>query len=204
MSNTFRLGFLSHVEGTGDARRIYREALELFVAADELGFDSCWVAQHHFEEDAGRLPSPFPFLAAVAERTRHIHVGTAVAVLPFENPIRLAEDAAVVDTLSGGRLELGVGSGGNPGEFQTFGLDVEQRRQLTSDGLLTLQRALHNESLGSGGQRLQPAVPALADRVWQSVYSATGAQYAARHGVGLLINRAVYEREEPSDQLQVP
>lgn len=204
MGNPFRLGFLSHVEGAGEARHVYRDALELLVAADELGFDSGWVAQHHFTDKIGRLPSPFPFLAAVAERTRQIHVGTAVVVLPFEHPLRLAEDAAVVDTLSGGRLELGVGSGGDPAEFQAFGIDVERRRELTSDGLVALQRALRGEELEPTGRRLQPPAAGLAGRLWQSVYSATGAEYAAQHGVGLLINRAAYESAEPSDLVQVP
>ncbi len=84
-SNPFRLGFLTHVEGADDPQRIYRETLELFVAADALGFEVGWVAQHHFDK-AGRLPSPFPLLAAAAARTRHIRLGTAVVVLPFENP----------------------------------------------------------------------------------------------------------------------
>jgi len=203
MANPFRLGFLTHVEGAGDPQQIYRETLELFVAADALGFEVGWVAQHHFDK-AGRLPSPFPLLAAAAERTQRIHLGTAVVVLPFENPIRLAEDAAVLDMLSGGRLELGLGSGADPAEFQAFGLDVERRRELTTDGLHALQGILSGAPLGASGLRLHPPAPGLNQRLWQSVYSAPGAQYAARHGVGLLINRAVYDSDAPSDQLQAP
>ena len=204
MSNPFRLGFLTHFEGEGDARQIYEETLQLFVAADELGFNSAWIAQHHFKDRVGRLPSPLPFLAAAAQRTQRLHLGTAVVVLPFEHPIRLAEDAAVVDTLSGGRLELGVGSGGDPAEFAIFDLDIEQRRELTSGGLQRVQRALQGEPLSAAGLTLQPSAPALAGRLWQSVYGAAGAEYAARHGVGLLINRAAYESEEPSDLVQAP
>jgi alkanesulfonate monooxygenase SsuD/methylene tetrahydromethanopterin reductase-like flavin-dependent oxidoreductase (luciferase family) len=74
----FRLGFLSHLHGSSEPGQLYRDYVELFVAAEELGFDSGWVAQHHFDASAGRLPSPFPFLAAVAERTRRIRLGTAV------------------------------------------------------------------------------------------------------------------------------
>jgi alkanesulfonate monooxygenase SsuD/methylene tetrahydromethanopterin reductase-like flavin-dependent oxidoreductase (luciferase family) len=108
MPAQFRLGFLSHLHGTAEPRQLYRDYVELFVAAEELGFDSGWVAQHHFEDSAGRLLSPFPFLAAVAERTARIHLGTAVVTLPLEDPLRVAEDAAVLDALSGGRVELGV------------------------------------------------------------------------------------------------
>ncbi len=202
-SAPFRLGFLTHVEGADDPQRIYRETLELFVAADALGFEVGWVAQHHFDK-AGRLPSPFPLLAAAAARTERIRLGTAVVVLPFENPIRLAEDAAVLDALSGGRLELGVGSGADPAEFLAFGLDAERRRELTTEGLHTLQQVLGGAALGETELRLHPPAPGLGDRLWQSVYGAAGAQYAARHGVGLLINRAVYDTDEPSDRAQVP
>ncbi len=69
MTQPFRLGFLTHSEGSGDPRRLYQETLDLFVAADKLGFDSGWLAQHHFQEVVGRLPSLFPFLAAAAQVT---------------------------------------------------------------------------------------------------------------------------------------
>ena len=204
MTAPFRLGFLTHSEGTGDPARIYRETLELFEAADELGFDVGWVAQHHLQERDGRLPAPFPFLAAAAERTRRIRLGTAVVILPLENPIRLAEDAAVVDTLSGGRLELGVGSGFDPAAYRAVGVDIERRRELTSEGLRILQRALRGEPLSASGARLQPIAPGLAGRLWQGVFSAEGARYAAEHGVGLLLNRATYGYDEPTDQVQTP
>ncbi|MXZ21967.1 MAG: LLM class flavin-dependent oxidoreductase, partial [Caldilineaceae bacterium SB0665_bin_25] len=99
MPNPFRLGFLSHLRGRADAEQAYRENLEIFEAADRLGFDAVWVAQHHFKDLGGMLPSPFPFLAAVAQRTRRLRLGTSIIVLPFEHPLRVAEDAAVVDTI---------------------------------------------------------------------------------------------------------
>jgi alkanesulfonate monooxygenase SsuD/methylene tetrahydromethanopterin reductase-like flavin-dependent oxidoreductase (luciferase family) len=119
-----RLGFLTHLHGSADPRQVYRDYVELFVAAEELGFDSGWVAQHHFDPAAGGLPSPFPFLAAAAERTRRIRLGTAAVTLRLEDPIRVAEDAAVLGALSGGRLELGVGSGAGPAPFAVFGKDA--------------------------------------------------------------------------------
>lgn len=204
MSQPFRLGFLTHVEGAGDSRRVYQEALELFTAADELGFDVGWVAEHHFKEVAGRLPSPFPFLAAVAHCTRRIRFGTAVVILPFENPVRIAEDAAVVDTLSGGRLELGVGSGFDPAEFTAFGVDAAQRLERTTDGLHMLQRALRGEPLGDGDLRLNPPAPGLVNRIWQSAQSVVGAQYVAKEGSGLLLSRATVGGDEPTDQAQLP
>ncbi|MFN8495501.1 MAG: LLM class flavin-dependent oxidoreductase [Caldilineaceae bacterium] len=204
MSQRFRLGFLTHLEGSGDPRQIYQETLEWFVAADELGFDVGWIAQHHFHIHPGRLPSPFPFLAAAAQRTKHIRLGTSIVVMPLELPLRVAEDAAVVDALSDGRLELGIGSGGERGEFEAFGLDMARRRELTSDGVQMLQRALRGESLNASEQRLDPPAPTLVNRLWQSALSPTGVQYVAQQGSGLLLSRAAWEEDKPTDQVQAP
>ncbi len=190
MQKSFRLGFLTHMRGSDDPRRVYRETLELFVAAEELGFDAGWVAQHHFKKELGFLPSPFPFLAAVAERTQRIRLGTSIVVLPLENPLRVAEDASVVDLLSGGRLELGVGSGASPQEFVPFDVDIANRHERTTEGLELIKRALRSDVWGEGGQQLQPPAPTLAERIWLSGLSPLGATYAANHEAGLLLSRA--------------
>lgn len=206
MSQPFRLGFLTRVEGWGDSAPIYQDALELFIAADEMGFDVGWVTEHHFKDVAGRLPSPFPFLAAVSQRTRNIRLGTAVAILPFGNPVRLAEDAAFVDILSGGRLELGVGSGLDPKEFTAFGVNADERLQLTTEGLRMVKSALRGEPLGESGLTLNPAAPTLGDRIWQSGQSLVGAQHLAKAGSGLLLSRSIIGpgTDEPTDVQQVP
>ena len=206
LSQPFRLGFLTHVEGSGDSRHIYQDALDLFTAADEMGFDVGWVAEHHFKEKVGRLPSLFPFLAAASQCTRNIHLGTAVVVLPFGNPVRLAEDAAFVDTLSGGRLELGVGSGLDPAEFSAFGVDVAERLPRTTEGLQQLKAALRGEALGESELFLNPPAPALIERIWQSGQSVVGAQHVARAGSGLLLARSIIgpSTDVPTDEQQVP
>ncbi len=204
MTRRLRLGFLTHVEGNEDPGRIYQETIELFVAADQLGFDSGWVAQHHFRIHPGRLPSPFPFLAAVAQRTKQIRLGTALVVLPLENPLRVAEDAAVVDLLSGGRLELGVGSGAEAGEFQAFGLDLAQRRELNSAALKKLQQTLRGELLNDSGQRLDPPAPTLVERLWQGAASPIGVQYIAQQETALLLSRSAWTSGKPTDELQLP
>ncbi len=204
MHSSLRLGFLTHLRGSDDPQRIYQETLELFVAAEELGFDAGWVAQHHFKKGSGFLPSPFPFLAAVAERTRHIRLGTSIVVLPLENPLRVAEDAAVVDLLSGGRLELGVGSGSDPQEFVPFDVDLATRHERTTEGLVLMKRALRGEVWGDSGQQLQPPAPTLVERIWLSGLSPMGATYAAGSEAGLLLSRAAWGREEPTDQIQCP
>ena len=204
MPNPFRLGFLSHLRGRADADQAYRESLEIFDAADQLGFDAVWVAQHHFKDTGGLLPSPFPFLAAVAERTKRLRLGTSIIVLPFEHPLRVAEDAAVVDTLSNGRLELGVGSGSDADEFEAFDIDINSRHQRTTAALIALKKALAGETLGTDGQRLRPPAPTLNDRLWLSALSIRGAQYAADSGAGLLLSRFVGSEEQAAGQEQEP
>ena len=90
MSGGFSLGFLNRVYHPQFDARVYRDTIELFQVAEELGFDTGWVAQHHFASEQGRLPSPLVLLAAVAQRTRRIGLGTGIIVLPQEQPLRLA------------------------------------------------------------------------------------------------------------------
>src|SRR3984885_2116682 len=188
----FRLGFLPHVQGRGDPAETYRNAQELFVVADELGFDVGWVAQHHAPLGGGGLPSPWPFLAHAAARTKRIKLSTAITILPLENPVRLAEDLSVVDTLSGGRVEIGVGSGAGEAEYAAFGRDVSRKRELTSEGLEVLRNALANRAVGDTGFTIQPPAADFTGRIWQAVFSASGAGYAAAAGSNLLLNRAAY------------
>lgn len=204
MPAQFRLGFLSHLHGTAEPRQLYRDYVELFVAAEELGFDSGWVAQHHFEDSAGRLPSPFPFLAAVAERTARIRLGTAVVTLPLEDPLRVAEDAAVLDALSGGRVELGVGSGTDPAVFAAFGKNVDRRREDTTAGVAALASAFAGQPAGGTDFRLQPPAPGLASRLWQAAFSAGGARYVGGTGSRLLLNRATFGSPGRTDEVQAP
>ncbi len=204
MKKPFRLGCLTHLRGANNPQKIYQETLELFVVADQLGFDVGWVAQHHFQDITGFLPSPFPFLAAVAERTRTLRLGTSIIILPLEMPLRVAEDAAVTDLLSGGRLELGIGSGTALGEFQAFGVDMATRHKRTTEGLYLLKRAFRGDSLNERGQCLQPPAPTLGDRLWLSALSLTGAEYVAQYEVGLMLSRAAWGSQQPTDKAQLP
>lgn len=106
-------------------QQIVKEQMELMHEAENLGFDSVWPAEHHFSE-YGYCASPQVSLAAVAARTRRIRLGTGVVVLPFHNPVRVAEDFAFLDLMSDGRVDLGVGRGYQPLEFRGFGLDGQQ------------------------------------------------------------------------------
>jgi len=199
-----RLGFLTHLHIGEDAADSYRLALELFTIAEELGYDSGWVAQHHFLNNGARLPSTLAFLAAAAERTRRITLGTAIVILPLEDPLRVAEDAAVVDTLSGGRLQLGLGTGGDPLTFAAFGQDVQARRQRYVDGVRVIQDALEGRPINGTEAVLYPPAPTLTERIWESTLSPEGGARIGQNGNGLLLARTAFQSSDPTDVSQLP
>ena len=156
-----RLGFFTRLLEDAPAAQRYRFALEQIQAAEAHGFDSAWVAQHHFSATEGGLPSPLVFLAHAAAQTSRIRLGTAIITLPMENGVRVAEDAAVTDVLSGGRLEIGLGSGGNPKSFPAFGTSFDQRREVFADNLAALKTLLAGQSLETGHALYPEPTPAL-------------------------------------------
>ena len=113
-------------EDTSAQSRIYGEALEQIEYAEEMGFDSVWIAEHHSSR-YGIFPSLMPIVSYVAARTKKIRIGTGVSVLPFHNPIFLAEESAMLDVLSNGRLEFGVGRGSANYEYGNFNIDFDSR-----------------------------------------------------------------------------
>ena len=118
------LACFTRLRGAGPAVERYRLATDQIRHAERFGIGRAWVAQHHFRAAEGGLPAPFVFLAHVAAATSEIRLGTGVITLPLEDPVRVAEDAVVADLLSGGRIDLGLGSGGTPSSFVPFGQDV--------------------------------------------------------------------------------
>jgi putative FMN-dependent luciferase-like monooxygenase len=184
-----RLGFFTRLLDEGDAAARLRLATEQILHAEAAGFDTAWVAQHHFHAGEGGLPSPLVFLAHVAARTSRIKLGSAIITLPVEDPVRLAEDAAVLHSLSGGRLEIGVGGGGNPTAFAAFGKASAQRSTLYSDNLAALTAALAGSGIRDTGNVLYPAAPALADTLWEATFSASGAARIGAAGHGLMLSR---------------
>jgi hypothetical protein len=124
--------------GVSPARAIQDE-LELIAYADELGYDTCWVREHHFTQ-YGFLPNTMALLAHAAARTERIRLGTAVVTLPLHHPIRAAEDAALVDVLSGGRLALGIGRGYQSIEFEAFGIPLAESRARTDEAIEIMRR----------------------------------------------------------------
>jgi probable F420-dependent oxidoreductase len=124
--------------------------LDLAALADAAGFDSFWLAEHHAASD-GYNPALLPFLAAVAARTTRLEIGTGVMLAPFHNPLRIAEDAAVVDNISGGRLNLGLGLGWAPEEYRMFGAPQKGRGKLLSEFAQILKRAWTQDRFSFSG-----------------------------------------------------
>jgi len=183
-----RLGFFTRLLDEAPAAERYRLATEQIVHAEKAGLDSAWIAQHHFHEREGGLPAPFAFLGFVAARTSRIRLGTGIVTLPLEHPVRVAEDAAVLDLMSNSRLELGVGTGGNPSAFAAFGLDSAQRNDIFARNLDIVRNALAGRPL-AGGDTLYPSRPPLCDRIWQATFSVSGGARAGKAGDGLMLSR---------------
>jgi putative FMN-dependent luciferase-like monooxygenase len=182
------LGFFTRLLDQAEPAERYRLATAQIIRAERCGFDSAWVAQHHFHEDEGGLPAPFVFLGQVAAQTSRIRLGTGIVTLPLDLPIRVAEDAAVLDLMCGGRLEVGVGGGGNLSSYAAFGQDSAERGTLLTGHLQALRDAWAGRPL-PGGDRLYPTNPSLVDRVWQATFTVDGARRAGAAGDGLMLSR---------------
>lgn len=122
------------------------QQLQEIVHAEELGYSAYWIAEHHFHE-YGIVANPAPFLVAAAQRTKTIRLGPGISVLPFRNPLQVAEDYALVDQLSNGRLNMGVGSGYLKHEYEGFALDGSDKRERFDTGLDILRRAWSGETI---------------------------------------------------------
>src|ERR1700739_3820597 len=182
------LGFFTRLLDQVDPAERYRLATAQIMHAERCGFDSAWVAQHHFHEDEGGLPAPFVFLSQIAARTTRIRLGTGIVTLPLELPVRVAEDAAVLDLMCGGRLEVGIGPGGNLSAYDAFGLDSTERTALLVRHHHVLVEAWSGRAL-PGGDRLYPPNSGLADRIWQATFNIEGARRAGAAGDGLMLSR---------------
>ncbi|MFN0153670.1 MAG: LLM class flavin-dependent oxidoreductase [Gaiella sp.] len=136
----FHTFHLAHRPDQWDQQQVYKYEMEMIEYAEELGFDGAWIAEHHFR-DYGTCPSIMNFASFVAARTSRIKIGSGIVVLPFHHPLRAAEDAAMVDQLSNGRLMYGFGRGYQSVEFQGFDLSLEEARQRTDESLEIMKLA---------------------------------------------------------------
>jgi alkanesulfonate monooxygenase SsuD/methylene tetrahydromethanopterin reductase-like flavin-dependent oxidoreductase (luciferase family) len=136
----------------GPATEFYRRMFEQIEELDRLGFDHAWVTEHHFGEYGGTVPHPPTFLAAVARTTKRIRLGVAINVLPLHNPIDVAESYAMVDVISNGRLDLGLGKGSEPSEYKRFGMRQEEATARMKEGTEVLLQAWSDKPVDFRGE----------------------------------------------------
>jgi alkanesulfonate monooxygenase SsuD/methylene tetrahydromethanopterin reductase-like flavin-dependent oxidoreductase (luciferase family) len=169
----------------------YAQTLDQIAWAEELGYQSVWLTEHHFVDD-GYTPSPLVLLGAIAARTREMMLSTSLMLLPLADPVRLAEDAATLSILSGGRFDLGVGLGYRELEFEAFHRSLRQRPSLMEEGIELIRRAWAGQSLRFDGKNFsypdvrvspQPESPL---GLLIGAMSEPGIERAARLGDGFL------------------
>ena len=174
--------------------QFYEEMFQQIEYAEELGFDTVWLPEHHFSPDDGYDPNPLTVAAAIAARTTRIKIGTWLLLLPLHNALEVAEQAALVDIISGGRLQLGLGLGYRKEEFDAFGINRRDRAGRMEEGLEVIRRALGNEQFSFKGRHydiengsvypkpIQQPLP-----LWVGARSEPAARRAARHDASLLL-----------------
>ncbi|MFE6052660.1 LLM class flavin-dependent oxidoreductase [Kitasatospora sp. NPDC056446] len=196
-----KLGFLTiGLFDEADPRRGHESTLDLITLGEQLGFDSAWLRHRHLQYG---ISSPVAVLAAATQRTSRIHLGTAVTPLGWENPLRLAEDLATVDVLSGGRLNPGF-SVGPPVHYDrvrdALHPDTAEHEDFSprrAERLLALVRGedasdfAGTEGIEVYSRRVQPHSPGLASRLWYGAGSLRSARWAGEQGLNLLTSSVV-------------
>ena len=215
-SHPKRIGFLSfgawHPAGglTNSAADSLHQAVELAVAAEEIGIDGAFFRVHHF---ARQLASPFPLLAAIGVKTSHIEIGTGVIDMRYENPLYMAEAAAAADLLAGGRLQLGVSRGSPEPAYrgaEAFGYSVDPDDARAKTALF--RAAIAGDGVAPadmGGQpgpaklAVEPQSPGLSDRIWWGSGTRETAVWAGEQGMNLMSSTLLLEDTKvPFDELQ--
>jgi alkanesulfonate monooxygenase SsuD/methylene tetrahydromethanopterin reductase-like flavin-dependent oxidoreductase (luciferase family) len=173
----------------------YRETIEQIALADDLGFDTAWLAELHFFTPFSIMPAPLQVAVAAAQRTRRIRFGTGVTLLPFHHPIRVAEEAAVADILTGGRLELGVGRGTIAIHFRGYGVPRDESRERFEESLAIIRQAWASERFSYTGRFYQIPEVSVAPRPLQKPHppirlaanSPDTAEFAGLHGYDVMV-----------------
>src|SRR6266508_2083592 len=194
------LAITYHVEGPREqpSREIYEEIARQVKLADRLDWGHAWFAEHHAHAHIGHVPHPVVFCVHLAARTKHIHLGAAVVTVNLHHPVLLAEQIAMADVLSGGRMSLGLGTGSTPGEFQLFGVQLSEaeRRARFVEVLDLFEAAWRGDELQLDGDYIRVASPPLLPKperelwraMWIGANSADSARLAGERGYGLQVS----------------
>ncbi len=190
---TVQLSAFSVVDGLPREEAAHRDRLSEVVglarAADAAGLSALWVAEHHFHE-GGLCPSPPILLSACGAVTRRLRLGVLVSVLPFHHPIELAEEYALLDRLTNGRLNLGFGSGYVPVEMEGFGVDPATKRERFDRAYDTVLAALRGETVAWGGAPVRLNVRPVQSPhppLWIAVQRREAIPFVARRGVAVAL-----------------
>ena len=158
MAGKLTFGYLYDFRNPEQWRRpwdeFYAETLDLIAWTEEMGFGGAWVPEHHLASD-GYMPSPLVALAAIAARTRRMKIGTGIALAPLYNPVRFAQDCAVLDILAAGRLEVGLAIGYRKRETAAYGVDFTKRGRMFDEWLEIVTRLWAGETVDYAGQFYQ-------------------------------------------------
>lgn len=174
-------------------RKLYSDMLKEIETADQMGFDSAWLSEHHFLDD-GYCPSLLTTASAIAARTKNIRIGTGILLMPLHDPVKVAEDSAIVDLVSGGRLILGLGLGYRQEEFDNFGRSLKERKGRMEESLEILRNAWGDGPFSHDGKyyklsnvNITPKPVQKPVPIWIGAFSEPAIRRAARIGASLYI-----------------
>jgi natural product biosynthesis luciferase-like monooxygenase protein len=199
-------------EHHGSITDFYRQVLELLEHSEEAGFDSAWLNEHHFHAFGGMIPNPPVALAAIAARTKRIRLGTSIAILPLHNPIELAESYAMLDQISEGRLEFGVGRGYLKHDYDVMAVNWDEGHDRMFEGLQVILQAWQHQPFSFHGrfyhyenasvwpvpvQRPHPPIWGAATRTAESF------EWFGKHGFDLLTLMHLKSLDEQASLVQV-
>ena len=198
----FGILFTSHPHPASEPyphREVHARVTAEIQAAETLGYDTAWVAEHHFSHQYGIMPDVFTYLGYLAAKTSRIRLGTAVVTVPLYEPVRVVENLAFVDILSGGRVMIGLGSGYRPYEFAGFGRDFAGRHARQEEAIVLILELLHTRRTTHQGPDFHATIageyevfPVSLQQPHPPLFMAAGTDrsmaYAARHGFGLMLS----------------
>jgi alkanal monooxygenase alpha chain len=190
-------------------RDVIQRSLEYASAAEEMGYDAVWLLEHHFTR-YGLCGSPLTMAAHILGRTRKLKVGTAISTIPLEHPLRLAEEVALIDQMSGGRLYFGIGRGSFVKDFKIFGVDMGRSREIMSEWVEIMLTAWTTGKCSADGEFVKfsevPIYPEPFTKPHPPIYvvatSPTTIEWAAERGYPLILN-FLLEDETKTSQIEL-